>query len=261
MNTHTRFPIGVLIGGSEIHENLARVAADGAEVVQIWCTAGELAPENVTAASANRLLHRCEMLGLRITALCGDLGLGFTNAKTVKKAVETTAKFFEVAQLLNVPIVTSHIGHVNDPKNPDASKTALDALRRLGDTGEKRNTTFASETGTEDGQPLRAFLDELAHPRIRLNFDPANMTMRGFDVESCVRLLGPFIAHTHAKDAQLNGGERALGCGDIDWPRYLGWLRNVGYEGPLVIEREGGNAWRDDVRQGLTLLRRFRAMA
>ncbi|MCE9590577.1 MAG: sugar phosphate isomerase/epimerase [Planctomycetes bacterium] len=255
-----RFPVGVLIGGTELHDKLAQSAADGAEVVQVWCTAGELAPENFNMTVANRVLKRCDMLGLRITALCGDLGLGFCNPQTVAKAVEQTAKFFQVAQALGVPVVTSHIGHVNDPNNTAAHATALESLKKLGDIGAKRNVTFASETGSEDGGPLRAFLDDLSHPRIKLNFDPANMTMRGFDLESCVRLLCRDAVHTHAKDAQFKGGERAIGAGDIDWPQYLGWLKAVGYEGPLVIEREGGNAWRDDVRQGLALLRRWRAL-
>lgn len=259
MNCH-RFPVGVLIGGTNLHENLAVVAGDGAEVVQIWCTAGDIAPENFNMAVANRLLKRCDMLGLRITALCGDLGLGFCNAQTVDKAVDQTARFFQIAQALGVPVVTSHIGHVNNPDNPAAHTTALNSLKKLGDIGEKRNVTFASETGSEDGGPLRLFLDDLAHPRIKLNFDPANMTMRGFDLESCVRLLCRDAVHTHAKDAQFKGGEKPIGAGDIDWPQYLGWLKAVGYEGPLVIEREGGNAWRDDVRQGLVLLRKWRSL-
>lgn len=115
------------------------------------------------------------------------------------------------------------------------------------------------ETGSEDAAPLRAFLDDLKHPNIKLNFDPANMTMRGWDVANCVKLLAKDFAHTHAKDATFKGGEQPLGAGDINWPQYMAQMKKAGYTGSLVIEREGGNAFWSDVAQGLTLLRKWRA--
>jgi L-ribulose-5-phosphate 3-epimerase len=249
------FPVGVLISSANLDTDLAHAAGVGAEVVQIWCTSGELAPVNADAAKLARVQKRCDMLGLEITALCGDLGLGFCNPDKVDYAVRMTGMFFEVAKNLGVPIVTSHIGHFADETTRN---TGLTALKRLGDEGARLGVTFASETGSEDAAPLRAFLDDLKHPNIKLNFDPANMTMRGWDVANCVKLLAKDFAHTHAKDATFKGGEQSLGAGDINWPQYMSQLKKGGYTGPLVIEREGGNAFWGDVAQGLTLLRKWR---
>lgn len=251
-----QFPVGVLLGGKDLDTNLARAAGHGAEVVQIWCTSGELAPASIDSARIARIQKRCDILGLKISALCGDIGLGFCNPDKADYAVRMTTMFFEVAKKLGVPIVTSHIGHF-----PDATTrtTGLNALKRLGDEGAKLGVTFASETGSEDAAPLRAFLDELKHPNIKLNFDPANMTMRGWDVANCVKSLGKDFAHTHAKDAIFKGGEVPLGAGDVYWPQYLAQLKQAGYTGPLVIEREGGDQFWNDVAQGLALLKKWRA--
>lgn len=251
--------VGVMLGGKEVEDNLARAAADGAEIVQIWCTAGDLAPENITVASANRILKRCDLLGLKISALCGDTGKGFTDPATSGQAVDLTVGYFKVCQLLGVPVLTSHIGYFTGSKVPNARAHAIETLRRLGDAAAKRGVVFASETGGEDGPDLREFLDDLNHCHIKVNLDPANMLMRGFDLETAVRLLVPHTVHSHAKDAAFKGGEKPIGAGDVPWPCYLKWLRKLGYTGALAIEREGGNAWRDDCRQGLALLKRWRA--
>jgi len=250
------FPVGALISSANLDADLAHAAGIGAEVVQIWCTSGELLPANVDAAKIARVQKRCDILGIRISALCGDLGLGFCNPATVEKAVATTVTFFDLAKNLGVPIVTSHIGHFADDVTRN---TGLSALRKLGDEAARRGVTFASETGSEDAAPLRAFLDDLKHPHIKLNFDPANMTMRGWNVANCVELLAKDFAHSHAKDANFKGSEQPLGAGDVNWPIYLAQLKQCGYTGPLVIEREGGNAWWSDLAQGITLLKKWRA--
>jgi sugar phosphate isomerase/epimerase len=248
-----------MLGGSNVEENLARAAGDGAEIVQIWCTKGDLAPETFTPAFGQRLLNRAQRLGVTISALCGDTGLGFTNPETIQKNIDLTTGFFKVARVLNVPIVTSHIGYFTDAKNPNGRQTGLEGLKRLGEIAERHGVTFASETGGEDGPVLREFLDDLAQPRIKVNFDPANMLMRGFCLPTAVRLLGPHIVHSHAKDALAKGGEKPIGAGDVPWPCYLGWLKAAGYTGALAIEREGGNTWWEDCRQGIHLIKKWRA--
>ena len=247
------FPIGAMVN-LNLDVSLSQIAADGAEVVQIWCTKNEIAPIRFNVDVADKLLKRCSMLGLKISALCGDTGLGFTDPAKGKQALELTTAYFEVCQALGVTVLTSHIGYFTDAAS---RKTALELLKRVGDEGAKRNVTFATETGAEDGPTLRAFLDELNHPRIKVNFDPANMLMRGFDLHEAVRLLAKDIVHSHAKDG-LPGGEIVLGAGGVPWPEYLGWLKQGGYTGPLVVEREGGQTQREDVRQAMNLLKKWR---
>lgn len=253
----TIFPVGVLLQGNEVEKHLAMYAADGAEIVQLWCTAGELAPENFSPAHATRLLKRCEMLGLSISALCGDTGLGFCNAAKVQEAYDKTVKYADVARELGVRVVTSHIGHFTS--DPAARKTGVESLKRLGDQLAKRDVHFATETGAEDGPDLRTFLDDVGHPNIAVNFDPANMLYRGFDVERAVRLLGPAIVHSHAKDRIHKGPEVPIGQGDVPWPRYLHWLREAGFTGAMAVEREGGDTFREDARQGMNLIKRWRS--
>ena len=53
-----KFPVGVLIGDDRLDENLARAAAAGAEIVQIWCPRGALSLDKFNSKTADRLRKR-----------------------------------------------------------------------------------------------------------------------------------------------------------------------------------------------------------
>ena len=100
-----------------------------------------------------------------------------------------------------------------------------------------------------------------------MNLDPANLVMMvGDDPVRAVYTLKDYIVHTHAKDGrQLRaagaGGDAAfeelpLGKGDVDFPRYLQALADIGFRGFLTVEREVGDAPERDIQDALAFLRR-----
>ena len=135
--------------------------------------------------------------------------------------------------------------------------------RRWGGTG-RPPATFAIETGPENAQVLRKFLDHIGiMPGIGVNFDPANLVMvQCEDIPKAVGLLGKYIVHTHAKDGmnlgkitgeQLYNGndvppgfkpweyikEVPLGEGQVPWKQYIAALRAAKFDGYLTIEPRG----------------------
>jgi sugar phosphate isomerase/epimerase len=74
------------------------------------------------------------------------------------------------------------------------------------------------------------------------------------------------LRHVHAKDTTLpvpppadaaawKGREIPLGGGDARLPEVLAALKQVGYSGPLVIEREAGGEREKDAATGIRFLR------
>jgi sugar phosphate isomerase/epimerase len=60
-----------------------------------------------------------------------------------------------------------------------------------------------------------------------------------------LRTLGRYVRSVHCKDATWSdqpgktwGAEAPLGEGDVDFAAYLLTLDEIGYQGPLTIERE-----------------------
>jgi len=107
---------------------------------------------------------------------------------------------------------------------------------------------------------LRTFLETLSTPAIRVNFDPANLTMQGFNLDEALDHLLPYIVHTHAKDGLRDPGkwqERPLGQGDVPWTHYIARLKAANYTGAFTIEREEGEDPVSDVRDAIEFLRQF----
>jgi sugar phosphate isomerase/epimerase len=249
-------------------ESLEASAALKVDGVQIWATnltyydphhaVGELDPDLTGPAEQRGLLATLKRLGLEISALCGDLGRGFVKPDHIAEDVAKTKRMMDLAKALGVGVLTSHIGRIPDDASNPGWKTAAAALEEIGAHGDRIGVVFASETGPESGAALATFLKDLKTRSIKVNYDPANMVMRGFDPVQGVYDLQGFIVHTHAKDGNGPGpkrGEVPLGEGEVPWPRYLRALKETGYDGYLTIEREVGEDPAADIVVAATFLR------
>ena len=79
-----------------------------------------------------------------------------------------------------------------------------------------------------------------------VNFDPANMILYGTgEPIEALRKVGTYVHSIHCKDATWSehpgeswGAEVPLGQGAVGMENYLRTLFELGYDGPLTIERE-----------------------
>jgi len=266
-------------------EGVRAVKEVGAEGFQIYAVSGEICPEQMDAAARKEFRALCDGLGLEIAALCGDLGgHGFMNAADNVERIARSKRIVDLAADLGTSVVTTHIGVVPEAKAAPVYRTLQQACRDLGAYAASKGVTFAIETGPESAPVLRAFLDGLGVKGIGVNLDPANLAMvGGHDPVEAVRVLAPYIVHTHAKDGRnlrpcdpeqvyaaftdgtypdlekaLGGSpfvELPLGEGDVAWKPYLAALSAIGYDGFLTIEREEGEGRQGDIAKGVKFLR------
>jgi sugar phosphate isomerase/epimerase len=234
----------------------------GADGIQVYTTRGEMAPENLSRTGRQDFLRYVTSQGLVISALCGDYGRGgFVNPDGLDKRVEDTRKVFELARDLGVTYVTTHIGEVPEDRGSPAWADLVSVIREVAEAGAAMDRCFATETGPESGAHLRDFLEAVNSPGARVNYDPANMVMRGFDPVRGARDLKGYIVHTHAKDGvRFEDGkhrEVPLGDGQVPWDDYIGALDESGYTGFYTVEREVGENPAADIRKAVEFLRKF----
>ena len=278
-----QFPIGVMLESFRLPtpEAVAKAAEVGAQGIQMYCTGGEHAPENMTPAKCAELLDLLKSHGLRFSALCGDLGHGFGNAELNPTLIEKSKRIVDLSLTLECGIVTTHIGVVPTDKNHDRYKIMQDACYTLAEYADSVGARFAVETGPETSADLKAFLDSLGGTKgVGVNLDPANLVMvTGDDPVVAVHNLKDYIVHTHAKDGvMLHRGnpeyiygvvhpvpeefqgiqyfaEVPLGQGSVHFDTYMAALDEIGYKGFLTIERECGNSPEADIRLAAEHLR------
>lgn len=276
-----QFPIGVILESFRTDRSTAiyKAAQLGAAGIQMYATAGENAPENLSREERRKLLREVKDSGLIFSALCGDLGYGFGDRKKNPQLIEQSKRIIDLANDLETNVVTTHIGVVPGDKNHERYKIMQDACYQLAEYADRCDSHFAVETGPETAVVLREFLDSLQSTGVAVNLDPANLRMSvDDDPVQAVYTLEKYIVHTHAKDGilitraepeyiygvlplpkELEGvifdEEVPLGQGSVDFPNYLKALEKIGYQGFLTIEREVGENPEADIRTAYTFLK------
>ena len=280
----SRFPIGVIINSfrTDTVTAVRKAAEVGAQGFQVYATSGEMAPENMTAAKIAEFKKLVADNGLVISALCGDLGGGgFSFADRNPEKIEKSKRIIDLAKELDTNVVTTHIGVVPEDKNHDRYKVMQEACFELSRYADSIGAHFAIETGPETSAVLKEFLDSLGSTGVGVNLDPANLVMvTGDDPVGAVYNLKDYIVHTHAKDGiKLKESDRheiygffaqggigdlriweyftevPLGEGNVNFPKYLAALKDIGYNGFLTIEREVGDDPAKDIGMAVNFLK------
>lgn len=275
-----QFPIGVVLDcfPGSLKERLSLAEKLGLKGVQVYGIEGEISPEMTVSARAEFKKELADR-GLTLSAVCGDLGHGFFDPEHNKENIERSKRILELAKELGTDVVTTHIGVV--PKDPSHPRYGImqDACGQLAEYANQLGSHFAIETGPEPADVLRKFLDTLPSDGVGVNLDPANLHMCfNCDAADAVRILKPYIVHTHAKDgvykkfcdSEIMYGilplpadyqeedyceEVPLGQGGVNWKEYLSALDGIGYRGFLTIERETGDDPAGDIRMAADFLR------
>lgn len=193
--------------------------------------------------------------------------VGYVPAATRREREQRTYAVSDFARLLGIPGVAAHIGCLPEDPSDAEYRAVLELVRRVCDHCARNGQTFALETGQEPAAALLEFLHAVDRPNLGVNFDPANMILYGSgEPMEALRTLREHVLTVHCKDGTWPetpgewGRETPLGDGDVGMERYVRTLREIGYAGPLVIEREiVGEEQRADIGRAIALLNRIRA--
>jgi L-ribulose-5-phosphate 3-epimerase len=213
-----------------------------------------------------------------VTLVCSYVGEDYANIPTVQRTVglvpestrtarvARTKAIADVGKHLGVDSVACHIGFVPEDAHEPLYKAIRDVARDICSHCEKNGQNFTLETGQEPAHVLLQFIEDVARPNLKINFDPANMILYGTgDPIEALGVLAKHVVSVHCKDGdwpprdqpEALGVERPLGEGSVGMDAFIHKLKEVGYRGVLSIEREEPNqAQRDaDIRKAVKLLR------
>ena len=250
----------------------------GIDVVQIAC--GD--PHHASWSEGDAMPTAAKAAGFRMSgAMLGFPGEDYTTPQTIEKTggfgdpatrPERLERFkwgLARTKELGLADIMLHAGFIPEAGAP-ARKPFLDTLAQVADLAKRAGATVAFETGQESAALLRATLDELRAPNLKVNFDPANMLLYDKDEPlKVLDLLAPDIRSVHLKDANRTkvkgtwGEEVPLGTGQTNTKGFVKALKRIGFRGPLCIEREVGTQEERfrDIEYGVRYLRECLAEA
>lgn len=215
---------------------------------------GSRTPEN-----AEKFLARLEELGIELTAVFGGFdGESYADIPTVVETVglvprdtrearlKEMKEICDFARLLGCDVVALHLGFVPHDKNDPLYREVIEVTRALCDHATENDQSVHLETGQETADGLLQFIADTERDNLFINFDPANMILYGTGQPiEALKKVGKFVRSVHCKDGTWSdkpgetwGKEVPLGEGQVDMEAYLKTLLEIGYRGPLTIERE-----------------------
>ncbi|QDT11074.1 sugar phosphate isomerase/epimerase family protein [Planctomycetes bacterium K23_9] len=172
--------------------------------------------------------------------------IGLVPAASRQSRLEEMFQISDFSKWLGCDAVALHLGFI--PHHPDADgySDIVDVTRQLCDHCAANEQYLHLETGQETAEGLLTFIDEVKRDNLKINFDPANMILYGTgEPIEALRAVAKHVRSIHCKDATWSdkpgetwGAEVALGEGQVDIEAYLKTLHEIGYTGPLTIERE-----------------------
>ena len=212
-----------------------------------------------TPENAEAFLQRLDSMGIQLTAVFGGFeGESYADIPTVVQTVglvpvETRAartqemkEIADFAHLLKCSVVALHLGFIPHDTSDPLYGEVIDVMREVCDHAQGNGQNVHLETGQESADGLLQFIADVERDNLFVNFDPANMILYGTgEPIEALKKVGSFVRSIHCKDGtwadnpgQEWGAEVPLGEGDVGMETYLRTLDELGYTGPLTIERE-----------------------
>ena len=181
-----------------------------------------------------RLLENLPSQGGRITAVSPGIfkGAAGDEARTREEIENTLPRSLELAQGFGCPVLIV-FGFERYADEPAADRLrAMKAFETAAEKAEAAGMTAAFENEPNFWVDLpaeeAALLEEIGHPALKANWDPANLQWGGRvpEYEDFLRLQ-PHLANLHVKDYAPSRPERLwppVGQGEMRWPEILHWV-------------------------------------
>ena len=217
------------------------------------------AQETRTAENAEKFLAQLQELGITLTAVFGGFeGESYADIPTVVDTVglvppatraarvQEMKEIADFARLLKCDVVALHLGFIPHDNSDPLYQAIVAVTQDLLDHCKQNGQALHLETGQETAEGLLQFISDVGRDNLFVNFDPANMILYGTgEPIDALKKVGAFVKSIHCKDGTWAGNpgvdwgaEVPLGEGDVGMENYLRTLDELGYTGPLTIERE-----------------------
>ncbi|MDD3409370.1 MAG: sugar phosphate isomerase/epimerase [Eubacteriales bacterium] len=257
-----------------VDEKFAELREMGMDGCQLLCWNEALMTDEMAAlVSAAMAKHQ-----VRVTAFwCGwpgpvtwdfyegQLTLGLVPSAYRHARTLTLLKGSDFAHQLGVKYLVTHVGYLpENPYDPDY-QGVLTAVRAVAKRCARNGQSFLFETGQETPVAMRRAIEDIGLDNVGVNLDPANLLMYG-KANPCdaLRVFGQYVHGIHCKDGMYPtnghdlGEEKALGEGLVDFPRLVGILKELGYDGDYTIEREiSGEEQKRDILNAKAMLEKL----
>jgi sugar phosphate isomerase/epimerase len=264
--------IGVITVLRGAGRNFGHVQQFGLNVCQLFCGDRQMATPEMAAA----VRQESAETGVRVCAVWaglpgpaewnftgGPVTLGLVPPAYRQERVAVLKQWADFAAWLGVPAIITHCGFIPENLTDPEFPPVVEAIREVAEHCAAQGIGFWFETGQETPVVLLRVIQKVGTGNLGINLDPANLILygKGNPIDA-LDVIGPYVRNIHVKDGfyptdgERLGREVPVGEGRVRFPEFLRRLREIGFDGELIIEREiTGDAQARDIRQAVENLR------
>ena len=249
--------IGVLIvlrPETDVFAEFKKIKDMGCECCQInvWNTAlytDEMAEKIVSAAKEYEIEISTLWSGWSGPAewnfTGGPMTLGLVPEAYRMKRTEEILMGADFAVKIGAPRIATHVGFLPENINDPNYYGIIAVLRYIAARCKEKGICFLFETGQETPVTLLRVIEEIGLDNLGINMDTANLILYGkANSADAITVFGKYVMDTHIKDGHYPTCGKKLGCevkvgeGEANVPEVIKRLKEVGYKGNFIIERE-----------------------
>ncbi len=175
----------------------------------------------------------------------GPLTIGVVPRQYRRQRIDNFKRASDFARRLGVPSLHTHYGFIPENPNDPEYEGVVGALREVAAHLKANGQMMLYETGQETPITLLRAITDAGIDNQFVNLDCANLILYGKgNPLDALDVIGHLVRGIHAKDGLFPtnpreiGEEVPIGKGKANFPRLLPRLKELGYTGPLTIERE-----------------------
>ncbi len=262
-NRESNFNIGIITrfdGSKEPFANPARYGLRYAQLVnwnpKLWLTAD---PQKLKVEATNN--------GITVNSFwagySGPVEWNFTDGPSTigivppqyrEKRTEELLNAVKFAASFGTKAIVTHLGFIpENPRDPEYPNI-VETVKQIGKRCKELGIEFWFETGQETPVTLLRLIEDVGLNNLGINLDPANLILYGkANPVDALDVFGKYVKSLHIKDGfyptngKHLGKEANPGSGKVNFPALINRLKDLGFKGDLIIEREleEGDADRD----------------
>jgi len=220
-------------------------------------------PERYTREDAEIVKAAAEKHGIEISALFAGFrdsytkwnldsdfeDAGINSAKYGKERIEYLKQAAQFCKWIGSENILIHAGFVANNPFSEEYRVMVSLVRDLAEYVKDLGLNLLLESGGESPIVLKRLIEDVGTGNIFSNLDTANLIMYGLgNPVDAAYTLGTYVKSVHIKDGlppitpgEL-GKETEFMEGFVDFPRVFAILKQNGFDGPYIIEREISDA-------------------
>lgn len=182
-----------------------------------------------------------------------------------ERRITALEKAGQFASHAGIPAIITHLGFIpENPSDPVFNEVVI-VVRHITRQFHDLGIEFWFETGQETPVTMLRFIRAVDMPNLGVNLDPANLILygKGNPIDA-LDVFGTYVRNIHAKDGSYPtdpmklGREVKVGQGQVQFPKFVRRLNEIGFTGEFIIEREiSGEQQRRDIAETVKYLKQL----